>query len=620
MFETLRRMIFPIIIIVLVFFVAMIVLQWGLDITGRGNQMAGGGAYAAEINGEKVPLEYYNQIYNNLYQNQSRQSTEELSDDQVVQIKQQAWNELLQDRLLTQEAAKHNISVSEKDVFAYLASAPPDYIRNMEYFQTNGQFDYQKYTQTMADPNAASFWNQLEPALRSDLLKMKMQQIVIEAATVSEQEIRQALLDTHETIQVGVVTVSAIPYMSAVATLSDAEIGTYFDENKSNYEQGERAALDIVTISKTPTETDWEASRQKAQVIYDSIKAGQDFAVMAERYSEEEGNAAQGGDLGWFSNEAMVPEFEKVAFSANEGDIVPPFRTQFGWHIVKHFGYRTDEEIPANGKTKTKVKKAHVAHILVKVHQSQESRDLSSQKLSAMAEKAKETDFQSAAKEQSLTSLTTTPFLKGYNIQTLGNSPAANAFAFANEVGAISTVMETPTMFFLARVAQRIPAGVPALADVKARVANDLTRQRARKMAMDTAAAVASEIRAGAAPEAAAGRHKLVYEIFPPFTRSSGMSGMIGPDPNAVGAAFSLTSPGQVSGAVEFASGAVVMILIERKAPNLDQFNQKRDSVKQSVLYGKQSDLYSKWFDQLVKSSKIENFVEQMERTEAQSQ
>jgi peptidyl-prolyl cis-trans isomerase D len=582
--------------------------------------MAGGGTYAADINGEKVPLEFYNQIYNNLYQSESQKSSEELTDDQVTQIKQQAWNELLQDRLLTQQAAKHNISVTDKDVFSYLASAPPAYIQNMEYFQTNGQFDYQKYTQTMADPKAASFWNQLEPGLRSDLTKMKMQQLVIEAATVNEQDVRQAMLDNYETIRVGVVTVPLSPYMSTMATPSDAELTTYYEEHKSNYEQREQASLDIVTLSKSPSELDWEGAHAKAKAIYDSVVAGEDFAAMAERYSDDAGSGRQGGDLGWFSPGAMVPAFDSVSFSAKEGELVSPFRTQFGWHIIKHYGYRTDEEISEGKTAKEKIRKAHVAHILIKTQQSQETRDLSFQKLSAFMETAREKDFQAAAKDHNFQPLTTPLFFKGFAIQMLGNSAAAHEFSFSHDVGTISGVLEAPTLYFVARVAQRVPAGVPPMADVKGRVANDLMQLLARKIARDTAAVIAQEIKSGVSPEIAAGRHKATYEVPPAFTRNSGMSGLIGRDPNAIGAAFSLTTPGQISAAIEFERGAAIMILIERTTPNLDQLNQKRDSVKQSVLYGKQSDLYSKWFDQLVKDSKIENFVEQMERAESQPQ
>lgn len=620
MFQTLRRMIFPIIIIVLVFFVAMIVLEWGLDFSGRGGQMAGGGTYAAKINGENIPLEFYNQIYNNLYQSEAQKTDQELTDDQVAQIRQQAWSELLQDRLLSQEAAKHNIVVTDEDVFQYLASAPPAYVQSMEYFQTNGQFDYQKYMQTMADPQAASFWSQLEPALRNDLTKMKVQQLVIEAASVGEQDIRQAMIDQHEEVEVAAVVVSMMPFVANLPSPPDAELAAYYEAHKSEFEEGEMASLELVYLSKEPSTLDWELSRNKAQVIYDSIVGGADFAEMAQRYSDDPGSAAQGGDIGWFAPGAMVPEFDKAAFEGKEGDLIPPFKTTFGWHIMKHLGFRTEEEADDTGKAKKNVRKAHVVHILIKTTVSQESRDNMHQRLSAILESSKEMSFAEAAKKHDLTTRTTAPFLRNYPIEVLGRSAAASEFAFSNDPGAISAVLETPGLYYVARVASRQPAGIAPLDKVKGRVVNGRNQDIARKIAMDTAAVIARDIAAGIKPEDAASRHRATYEVPPAFSRNGQMGGMIGKDANVIGAAFALTAPGQISKPIEFPAGAVVLILIERRTPSLDQLNQKRDSVKQAVLYAKQSSLYSKWFDRLVKDSEIENYVEQMERAENQPQ
>ena len=52
----------------------------------------------------------------------------------------------------------------------------------------------------------------------------------------------------------------------------------------------------------------------------------------------------QGGDLGWFAQGVMTPAFDSAAFNTPEGTLVKPFRTPFGWHILKQLGYRTDDE------------------------------------------------------------------------------------------------------------------------------------------------------------------------------------------------------------------------------------------------------------------------------------
>ena len=79
-----------------------------------------------------------------------------------------------------------------------------------------------------------------------------------------------------------------------------------------------------------------EKARKEIYALYDSIKTGSDFAKIARKYSDDGYSGKSGGDLGWFSTGRMIPEFETVAFSLqNKGDISEPFRTKYGWHIVK---------------------------------------------------------------------------------------------------------------------------------------------------------------------------------------------------------------------------------------------------------------------------------------------
>jgi peptidyl-prolyl cis-trans isomerase C len=63
------------------------------------------------------------------------------------------------------------------------------------------------------------------------------------------------------------------------------------------------------------------------------VKAGEDFAKVATELSKDPGS--EGGDLGWFTKERMVPEFSAVAFKMEPGQISDPVKTQFGWHIIK---------------------------------------------------------------------------------------------------------------------------------------------------------------------------------------------------------------------------------------------------------------------------------------------
>lgn len=76
---------------------------------------------------------------------------------------------------------------------------------------------------------------------------------------------------------------------------------------------------------------------KKANELKTKIDQGADFAELAKKWSHCP-SKKKGGDLGWFKKGQMVPEFEKAAFAAKEGDVVGPVKTEFGWHIIKVLG------------------------------------------------------------------------------------------------------------------------------------------------------------------------------------------------------------------------------------------------------------------------------------------
>ena len=75
-------------------------------------------------------------------------------------------------------------------------------------------------------------------------------------------------------------------------------------------------------------------TEEEAKKIEDELKKGADFAELAKKESKDPGSS-DGGDLGFFTKEQMVPEFSKVAFALEPGKISDPVKTQFGWHIIK---------------------------------------------------------------------------------------------------------------------------------------------------------------------------------------------------------------------------------------------------------------------------------------------
>ncbi|MER2600372.1 MAG: peptidylprolyl isomerase [Caldilineales bacterium] len=91
----------------------------------------------------------------------------------------------------------------------------------------------------------------------------------------------------------------------------------------------------LVSVATDASDADRELALAKAISITQRIKDGEDFATLAQQYSDDTGSGAQGGDLGFFGRGQMVTEFENAAFSLSIGQISEPVLSQFGYHIIE---------------------------------------------------------------------------------------------------------------------------------------------------------------------------------------------------------------------------------------------------------------------------------------------
>ena len=90
-----------------------------------------------------------------------------------------------------------------------------------------------------------------------------------------------------------------------------------------------------IVVAPRPSEAEKEVARKKAEVLLADIKGGADFERLAKRESMDSASREQGGDLGWNSRGAMVPEFERWMFGLKPGDLSPVVETVHGYHIIR---------------------------------------------------------------------------------------------------------------------------------------------------------------------------------------------------------------------------------------------------------------------------------------------
>jgi peptidyl-prolyl cis-trans isomerase C len=122
----------------------------------------------------------------------------------------------------------------------------------------------------------------------------------------------------------------------AKGALTDEAMHKVYDEAvKQMGEEKEVHARHILIRAVPGDDKASKEAEDKIKEIIARLKKGEDFIKVAGELTEDPSGKANGGDLGFFSKEQMVPEFSDIAFKLENGQISEPVKTQFGWHVIK---------------------------------------------------------------------------------------------------------------------------------------------------------------------------------------------------------------------------------------------------------------------------------------------
>jgi peptidyl-prolyl cis-trans isomerase C len=118
--------------------------------------------------------------------------------------------------------------------------------------------------------------------------------------------------------------------------LTDAEMHKVYDEAvKQMPPEEEVRARHILFRAAAGDDKASKEAEDKLKAVIERLKKGEDFVKVATELTEDPSGKANGGDLGYFTKEQMVPEFAEVAFKLDKGQLSAPVKTQFGWHVIK---------------------------------------------------------------------------------------------------------------------------------------------------------------------------------------------------------------------------------------------------------------------------------------------
>ncbi len=112
---------------------------------------------------------------------------------------------------------------------------------------------------------------------------------------------------------------------SVKGAIKDDDARKYYDDQVKSLKPEEEVQARHILVD----------AEDKAKELTEKVKAGADFVALAKENSKDPGSKEDGGMLGFFGRNQMVPEFEKAAFGLKKGEVSAPVKSQFGWHIIK---------------------------------------------------------------------------------------------------------------------------------------------------------------------------------------------------------------------------------------------------------------------------------------------
>ncbi len=117
---------------------------------------------------------------------------------------------------------------------------------------------------------------------------------------------------------------------------TEEEMRAYYEQRIKNLETRPAVvSFRQIIVRPQPDSAAEAAAYHLADSLWQAIRGGADFATLAKRFSDDPGTRDRGGDLGYFRRGQMVPEFDRVAFAMRPGQVSPPVRSSFGYHIIK---------------------------------------------------------------------------------------------------------------------------------------------------------------------------------------------------------------------------------------------------------------------------------------------
>lgn len=491
----------------------LIIITFGFFGVDSYRKSGGGGDAPATINGEKISQQEFS---NALRQQQDRVREQaganfDPSLFDKPEIKQMILDSLINQRLLSLQARSVGLTLSDDQLAQIIAS--------IEAFQKDGKFDKKRYESALSSQNMSPslFESRVRDELSTrqlidayvkngyasqivaeNLIRLNEQKrevrvahispdafarkIQVDEAAVKEYyEKNQKEFQTPERARVEYVIFSASALQSQV-TVDDAEIKKYYEEHLSEFSTPElrKAAHILIAVDAKAADTEKQAAKAKAEQVLQQVQqAPAQFAQLAQKYSQDPGSAANGGDLGMFGRGMMVKPFEDAVFKLMVGELSGLVQSDFGFHIIKLLAVKGGKAQALN----------EVKGAIAQKLKTQKAND----KYAELAEKFSNTVYEQSdtlkpAAELAMVSLQQVAWLSKGQIGVSPWTEKALQAVFSDEVVKnkrnTAAIEIAPNTLLAARIIEHKAESVSPLAEVAVSIQQRIQRQQAQDLAV----------------------------------------------------------------------------------------------------------------------------------------
>lgn len=334
----------PAILLSLVFlFLLTIVLDWGMDITGRHQEAGSYREPIGKINGEEISYQEFSQALELEIENYKQRTGNDPDEFILEQLRNQVWEQIVVRKLIEQEIKKLGITVTDEEITNWVLNSPetlPDVVKR-NFVDSLGNIDRTLLERALKSttPQAKQFWIEVEKFLKSQKLTEKLQSRLLASIRVSEGEIKERFEKQNTKYEIKYVLLDPNKFAKEVSEPSEDEIREYYRTHQDEFRLQETRRLKYVVFSDAPSSEDSTAVLRELENFKQQALQGADFIELVKNYSE-----TPYSDV-FFKHGELLPEIENEIWDKKVNDIVGPLKLSDGFHLIKIIDERKGSDV-----------------------------------------------------------------------------------------------------------------------------------------------------------------------------------------------------------------------------------------------------------------------------------